>query len=65
MEPESCVSEEVRELRKRVKNSEAMKSVLFIQNIPSVFAMLLVTISAWTRLALLRNWFKPRILIHS
>ena len=65
VEPESWVSEEVRELRKRVKNSEAMKSVLFIQNIPSVFAMLLVTISAWTRLALLRNWFKPRILIHS
>jgi DNA repair exonuclease SbcCD ATPase subunit len=65
VEADAAAVKNLSEIRRKIRESEATKAVLLLQNIPTILALLLVSISALVRLALLRGRFKPRALIHS
>lgn len=51
-------------IRRTLRGSETTKAALLLQNIPTIVALFVVSISALTRLALLRGCFNSRALIH-
>lgn len=65
VEADQFAVRKVEKSRRALRNSEAVLTALWLQNIPTVVTLFLVSVSALVRLALLRGLFKPRTLIPS
>ncbi|QTN31175.1 hypothetical protein HZ994_02145 [Akkermansiaceae bacterium] len=65
LEADQTAIRKMQEARKTLGESETIRAVLLFQNLPTVLTLFLVSVSALVRLALLRGFFKQRILIPS